>query len=97
MYIVQAFSLFMIGLNIEPKISIEKSKRLRQCSSFIYYVHVILLYNWLDVILMKFCGRKIFFMAMDFFKICYCVIFICYIVLVNKKINNKKLNFLING
>lgn len=97
MYIVQAVSFFMLGINFEPKISIEKSKSLRQCSSFIYYIHFILLCNWVDVILVKILGKAAFSWQWIFPKFTFVLLICSAMFLLIKKINNKKLNFLING
>lgn len=97
LYIVQAASVFMIGKEITPKISIEQSKQLRQCSSFMYYIHVILLYNLLDIILDKKFGDVIYSYKWIAPKFMVIVIFCVLLFIIIKKINNKHLNFLING
>lgn len=97
MYIFQALAFFMLGININPGFSNEHSKSLRQCSSFIYYVHVIILYNYLDVALVRIFGKVIFSYKWIFPKfIIVSLICVLFYVLI-KKINNKYLNILING
>lgn len=96
-FIVQAVSFFLFAKQWKPKISAERSLTIRQLSSFIYFLHAIVLYNIIDDIIGKHISWPIFspaFIAPKWIV----TLLICFLVfLIIKKINNKYLNVLINA
>lgn len=97
-FILQAISLFMIAKNYNPKISVEKSKELRQLSSFIYYTHWIILYNIMDQLLLHLYGSDITYNPVYILPKIIIVLTTCILLyVVIRKINNRYLNVLINA
>ena len=96
-FIGQAIAYFILAKNMNFAISKRKSLTIRQLSSFIYFSHVILLYNILNPFLSKYTDLQIYESAMIFPKLVIILVACLVLFLPIKKINNKYLNILING
>ena len=96
-FIVQAIAYFLLAESMVVKISKKRSLSIRQLSSFIYFSHVILLYEILNRILDNFTTLPTYDPIMIFPKFLI-IIMACILLFIQiKKINNKYLNILING
>lgn len=96
-FIGQAIAYFLLAQNKNFDISKKESLTIRQLSSFIYFSHVILLYNILNPILGKYTNLSIFEPRMIFPKLIIVIVACISLFWPIKKINNKYLNILING
>ena len=96
-FILQAVAFFMLAKSVKLKWSYEKAVNVRQCSSFIYFVHAIILYNILNPLLSRYTTWPVYSARMIIPKVLM-VLFLCLLLFVGiKKINNPRLNVLING
>ena len=96
-FIGQAIAYFMLAKNMNFNISKSKSLTVRQLSSFIYFSHVILLYNILNPLLSKYTEWPIYEPVMILPKLIIILTVCLGLFWPIKKINNKYLNILING
>lgn len=96
-FIVQAIAYFLIAESMAFKISKKRSLSIRQLSSFIYFSHVILLYEILNRILDNFTTLPTYEPIMILPKFLIIIGACIVLFLPIKKINNKHLNILING
>ena len=96
-FIMQALAFFMIAKEVDIKMDNKKSVTLRQFSSFIYFSHAIILYEIMNPVLKKITDWPIydnsFILPKVIVTLAICTLLFCII----KRINNPKLNILING
>lgn len=96
-FIVQAFAFFMLAKELQIGISKDTSLLLRQLSSFIYFLHVIILYEILNPLLTRFTDWPVYSGWFIPIKMLMVLVPCCVLFTIIKKIDNKYLNILING
>lgn len=96
-FIGQAIAYFLLAQNMDFSISKTESLTIRQLSSFIYFSHVILLYNILNPILTKYTELSTYGPYMILPKLLIVLLVCVGLFWPIKKINNRYLNILING
>ena len=96
-FIVQAIAFFMLAKEWQINISKQRSLTIRQLSSFIYFLHAIVLYEVLNPLLTRFTDWPIYEGWFIPIKLSMVLIPCILLFMVIKKINNKYLNVLING
>lgn len=96
-FIGQSVAYFWLAQNMNFHISEKKSLTIRQLSSFIYFAHVILLYNILNPLLSKYTDLPIYEPYMILPKLIMVMVICVGLFWPIKKIKNKYLNILING
>lgn len=96
-FIVQAIAFFMIARSTEFSWSCARTTKIRQLSSFIYFSHVIILYNILNPVLSNYTTLPVYSGGMVLPKTLI-VLLVCVLLFsVIKRIDNSRLNILING
>lgn len=96
-FIVQAVAFFMLAKSIDLKWNSKTSMTIRQLSSWIYFTHVIILYNILNPILSHCTSISLYSGAMILPKVLIVLVVCLLLFLIIKRINNSHLNILING
>lgn len=96
-FIGQAIAYFWLAQNMNLAISKKESLTIRQLSSFIYFSHVILLYNILNPLLSNYTDLPIYEPYMILPKLIIVIVVCVGLFWSIKKIKNKYLNVLING
>lgn len=96
-FIFQAVAFFMLAKELNINIRKETSLTIRQLSSFIYFLHAIVLYDILNPLLAQITDWPIYSGWFIPIKMVMVLIPCCVLFTVIKKINNKHLNLLING
>ena len=87
----------MLAKELNINIRKETSLTIRQLSSFIYFLHAIVLYDILNPLLAQITDWPIYSGWFIPIKMVMVLIPCCVLFAVIKKINNKHLNLLING
>ena len=96
-FIFQALSFFLLAKSLPLKISKPTSLLMRQLSSFIYFSHSIILYNIMNPILDRFISLPTYAPIMILPKTIVVFLICSSLFFLIKKINNKYLNYLLNG
>lgn len=96
-FIPQAISYFFIARDLNLNISKKASLIMRQLSSFIYFVHAILLYNILNPLLSKYYPIIVYKPEFILPKVMIVLVVCLILFILIKKINNRYLNNLINA
>lgn len=96
-FIFQAFSFFLLAKSLTLKISKPTSLLMRQLSSFIYFSHFIILCNIMNPILDRFTSLPTYAPIMILPKTIVVFLICSSLFFLIKKINNKYLNYLLNG
>jgi|GEM_PF-577573 len=97
-FIPQAVSYFMIAKELQVNISKECSFTLRKLSSFIYFLHMLLLNYILNPVLLEFLSDEVVYGVELIIPKVLIILFVCCgLFFIIKKINNKYLNKLLNS
>lgn len=96
-FIPQAIAFFMLAKVVEPNWKPKISLAIRQLSSWIYFTHVIILYNILNPILNYYTNIPLYSEMMILPKLLIVLVICLCLFIIIKKINNRYLNILING
>jgi len=96
-FIFQALAYFMLAESLNLQLSKEESLWLRQLSSCIYFTHAIVLYEFLNPLLLRYTDLPVFTGWMILPKVIITLLVCLIFFLVVKRLNNKSLNVLING
>lgn len=96
-FILQAVAFFMLAKTLELNWKSKTSLSIRQLSSWIYFTHVIILYNILNPILSRYTNIPLYSGVMILPKLLIVLMICLFLFVIIKKIDNRYLNILING